>query len=570
MLKFNNIKTVLYCAVITVSSLIVACSTLDSKPISNNEEPVTSAPDLAAELISTPYPDCSTTLDELDGYAVVLIESASLWDRIREGYQLDHEIDEPRLATEFNWYRNHPEYMERVAKRSERYLYHVVEELENKQMPLELALLPIVESAFDPFAYSHGRAAGMWQFIPGTGRMYELNQTWWYDGRRDVIDSTQAAIDYLSSLNNSFDGDWLLALAAYNSGRGTVNKAIRKNKKLGKPTDFWSLDLPRETRAYVPKLLAIAKLLGEPERYGLELEPIPNEAYFAIVDTQAQIDLAKAAALADIPMQEIYRLNPGLNRWATPPLGPHRLIVPIAKAEIFKQQLLALPPDQRLSWQRYKIKSGDSLLLLAKKFNTGVDTIRQINGIKGNTIRAGDSVLIPVATAGSEAYSLSAEQRLAKVQSTRKGASGTEQLFYTVQRGDSLWTIARSHGVTVNKIVHWNKMSPKDPLQLGQKLSIWTEPTVKVASASSSAGVDLRSAQSAVVATAVPRMPLEREPIVRRVGYNVRNGDSLARIADRFNVRVHDIVRWNTIDPKKYLRPGQHLTLFVDITNLES
>lgn len=474
----------------------------------------------------------------------IWVEPSNVWQRIRIGYQLDHNIAQPRIDAEFNWYRSHPKYIERVTERAQRYLYHVVEQLEANDMPLELALLPIVESAFDPFAYSHGRAAGMWQFIPGTGRVYQLHQNWWYDGRRDVIDSTDGAIRYLQKLSDAFDGDWLLALAAYNSGRGTVNKAIRKNQKLGRPTDFWSLDLPKETRSYVPKLLAIAKLVSAPRLYGIELAPIPNRPYFAVVDTQSQLDLAKAAEMASLDIEEIYRLNPGLNRWATPPAGPHRLLVPAANAEILSRAISELPADQRLQWQRYKVKSGDSLLLLAKRFDTGADTIRQINGIKGNMIRAGQSLLIPTAAESGEHYKLSAEQRLAAVQRTRKGSAGTQQVFHTVVSGDSLWTIAKHYRVKVSDIARWNKMSPKDPLRPGQKLSVWTGQAVLGATTANG-----------------------REPVVRKVGYKVRNGDSLALIASRFNVRINDIVRWNGINPSRYLQPGQKLTLFIDITN---
>lgn len=185
-------------------------------------------------------------------------EPSDIWERIRAGYQLDIDIDRPRLSSQLRWFSSHPSYLDRVSKRGERYLYYIVDELEKAGIPTEIALLPIVESGFDPFGYSHGRASGPWQFIPSTGQMYGLDQTWWYDGRRDIIGSTQAAIAYLTRLHKMFDGDWLHALASYNSGEGTVMRAIRKNKKAGKPTDFWSLDLPKETRAYVPKLIALS------------------------------------------------------------------------------------------------------------------------------------------------------------------------------------------------------------------------------------------------------------------------------------------------------------------------
>ncbi|MEH6557001.1 MAG: LysM peptidoglycan-binding domain-containing protein [Oceanicoccus sp.] len=466
----------------------------------------------------------------------------TVWQRLRLGFQMDWQIEQPRLDSEFNWYQRNPAYMARVSERSKRYIHYVTEKLEARGLPLELALLPIVESAYDPFAYSHGRASGMWQFIPSTGRMYKLNQDWWYDGRRDIVASTDAAIDYLETLANYYDGDWLLALAAYNSGQGNVNKAIRKNKKRGKDTDFWSLDLPKETRAYVPKLLALAKLVAYPRRFNIQLHTVPNTAYFAEVDTHSQIDLAQAATMAGISIDELYRLNPGFNRWATSPKGPHRLLVPVENEELFTRELAQLPPSQRMHWQRYTVKTGDSLLLLAKRFNTGADTIKQINNISGNMIRAGQALMIPMASENGQHYSLSADQRLQSIHKSRTGGSNSQQSFHQVKDGESLWTISRKYNVTVSKLAHWNGIAPKDTLQPGQKLSVWTkEPKTS--------------------------FPGQRKSVTKKIGYYVRTGDSLARIGDKFNVSIDDIVKWNRVNTAKYLQPGQKLTLYIDIMN---
>ena len=472
----------------------------------------------------------------------------NVWQRIPLGYQLD-KTENSRLRAEFNWYAKHPSYMKRVSQRAERYAFHIIEEVERRDMPTELALLPIVESAFDPFAYSHGRASGMWQFIPGTARMFKLKSNWWYDGRRDTIASTNAALTYLQRLSKSYDGDWLLALAAYNSGQGTVNKAIRKNKRKGKPTDYWSLDLPRETRSYVPKLLALAKLVENPKRYNIELHPIANQAYFASVDTHSQIDLAQAAELAGVDINEIYKLNPGFNRWATDPEGPHQLLVPVDSAEAFKLQVSQLNKTDRLNWQRYTVKNGDSLLLLAKKFNTGVNTIKDINNLNGNVIRVGQKLMIPTAAKANHLYTYSATARSKKIQNSRNGGKGTTQVFHTVQPGESLWTIARKHNVNSKKIAHWNGFAPRDLIQPGQKLSIWVKQTNSSPSIASQ--IDLN----------------RRDGVVKKLGYTVRNGDSLARIADKFKIKLSDIIKWNSVNPNKYLQPGQRLTLYVDVMN---
>ena len=472
-----------------------------------------------------------------------VIPHYDLWNRMLQNFQLDLDVNNPRIQAQLNWFKRNPKYLERVFARSERYLYHVIEQIEAKGLPGELALLPIVESAYDPFAYSHGRASGMWQFIPSTARYFGLKNDWWYDGRRDVIDSTDKALNYLQKLNNRFKGDWLHALAAYKAGGGNVNRSIRKNREAGKATDFWSLRLPKETLAYVPKLIALAKLVKDADHYGLNFKTIPNKPYFATVDTKAQIDLAQAAKLAEISIDELYLLNPGFSQWATSPDGPHRLLVPVEKAETFKKNLAKMPPSQRMGWQRYKVKSGDSLIRIAKKFNTSPQMIRSANQIKGNSIRAGSKLLIPIPKANAKHYALSANQRLKYKQNYDRSHTGGKRVEYKVRSGDSFWTISRKHKVGMRELARWNGMAPTDPLKPGQKLVIWSK---KGASSSASSS--------------------DQRKVIRKVGYKVRRGDSLARIADKFNVRVKDIVYWNKISKKKYLQPGQHLTLYVDVT----
>ena len=470
-----------------------------------------------------------------------LQSSNDVWQRIRG--QLTFDIPQnKRLIVQRDWYAKHPSYLTRVAKRAEPFLYYIVEELEKNNVPVELALLPVVESAFDPFAYSHGRASGMWQFIPGTGTRFQMKQNWWYDGRRDVIASTAGAIKYMKYLHKFFDGDWLLALAAYNSGEGRVQRAVRKNKKLGKSTDFWSLDLPKETRAYVPKLLALADIVKRPEQFGLKLYEIANEEVIAQVDIKSQLDLAKAANLAGLSLTELQRLNPGFNRWSTDPDGPHRLLLPKHKIAHFEQGLSKLTKDERLAWQRYKIKNGDNLGHIAKKFHTSIELIRQVNNIKGNQIRAGKHLLIPVAAKSLDSYILSQDQRIAKKQA--KPQQGIK-ITHNVVSGDNLWDIGQRYKVSGSKIAKWNGFAPRDSLKLGQKLVIWQKPNALVKASHLSV----------------------EQAIMRNITYKVRSGDSLARIADKFNVRISDIERWNSLNRNKYLQPGQRLKLSVDVTN---
>ena len=264
---------------------------------------------------------------------------ADLLDRIRAGYALT-DVQQPAVDRELALYRSQPDLLDRTFRRGARYLHYIVTEIEKRGMPMELALLPVVESAFNPLAYSRSRASGLWQFMPRTGRHYGLEQTWWLDERRDVIESTQAALSYLQYLHDYFEGDWLLAIAAYNGGEGTVSSAVRRNQERGRPTDFWSLDLRAETRNYVPKLLAISRIVRDPQAYGLQFAAIPNQPYFEVVDPGRQVHLGDAADLAGITREDMFALNPAYNRMTTPPDGPHRLLLPIPSAAQFRQAML--------------------------------------------------------------------------------------------------------------------------------------------------------------------------------------------------------------------------------------
>jgi membrane-bound lytic murein transglycosylase D len=467
--------------------------------------------------------------------AAAEIEIKDVWQRVRSQLKFEFE-DNKRIAAQRNWYLKHPSYMKRVAVRAKPFLHLIVEKMEQQNMPLELVLLPIVESAFDPFAYSHGRAAGMWQFIPSTGKRFGMKQTWWYDGRRDVMASTQGAIDYLNYLLNMFDGNWLHALAAYNSGEGRVQRSIRKNKRMGKPTDFWNLDLPRETRAYVPKLLALADILDNSDQYSFNWPEINNIPFTQEVTIGSQIDLALAAQMAGLTVKQLHALNPGYNRWATDPNGPYKLLLPIGKVDKFATELAKTDSSQRLNWVRHEVKSGDSLLKLAKQYHTNTDIISKVNELDSNVIIAGNYLIIPVALKSLDAYSLSQDQRLAKTQSKK---SGEYKLNHTVKSGDTFWDLSREYNVNLRQLAKWNGMAPTDMLRPGKKLVVWVDNVSK---------------------------GQRKDAVMRTLTYTVRNGDSLARIAGKFNVKVSDIQKWNQAKLKKYLQPGQKLKIFVDVT----
>ncbi len=469
-------------------------------------------------------------------------EKADLWHRARSRFVLNLE-DRPRLTREAEWYQRNQRYMDRVSDRARLYLHHIVTEVERRDLPGELAMLPVVESAYQPFAYSPARASGIWQFIPSTGRLYGLRYSWWYDGRRDVVESTRAALDYLEKLHAEFSGDWLLALAAYNSGEGNVRKAIRRNRRAGKPVDFWSLKLPRETRTYVPRLLAVSAIVADPAHYGLTLKPIPDDPYFAATQLDGQIDLALAAEMAKVSLEELYLLNPGFSRWATDPDGPHRLLLPVSSVPDFEQRLAELPADQRIRWHRHVIKSGDTLGTIAHEYRTSVSALKQANNLRGTTIRKGRSLMVPMASRSLADYRLSIDMR----RSMRRRIPGSgNKIIYRVRRGDSLWVISRRFGVSVNELARWNGLSKRSVLRPGKRLVIWrgTAPakavTPNAAKVATLEGADIPAGASVHV---------------------VRRGDNLWTIARRYRLSARDLAEWNRLDGGALLQPGQTLTL---------
>jgi membrane-bound lytic murein transglycosylase D len=476
--------------------------------------------------------------------------SNDIWARVRSGFAMPDYRHDPRIQPHIQWHLCREDFLHRVTARAEPLLYYILEEIEARKLPTELLLLPIVESAYLPFAYSPGRAAGIWQFIPSTGRHFGLKQNWWYDGRRDIHASTQAALDYLQQLNERFDGDWLLALAAYNAGQGTVARAIQRNERLGRPTDFWSLDLPRETRHYVPKLLALQALVENPWAYHVELWPVPDEPWLQRVELDGQLDLAVAARLAELDIEDIYQLNPGFNRWATDPEGPHHLLLPADRADAFMAGLTGLDAEDRVAWHRHRIQSGETLSHIATRYRTTVSMLQQTNNIRGTNIRAGRHLLVPSAARPASGYSLSAEQRRSSTRAS--GPAGRERHAHVVNPGDTFWALSRRYGVGVPELARWNGMAPGDPIRPGQQLTVWLPR-----------GQGMQTAAAGQAPGGLQHVSARRQ----RVNYSVRRGDSLSRIGRRFSVSVADIRRWNNLGNGNLIRPGQTLTLHVDVTN---
>jgi len=458
-----------------------------------------------------------------------------LFDRMRAGFVFA-EVQEPAIDQQLAWFQHNPDYLERTFQRAQRYLYHIVTEVEARGMPLEFALLPVVESAYEPFAYSPSRAAGLWQFIPGTGVRFGLKQTWWYDGRRDVVESTRAALDYLQALHDQFDGDWLLAIAAYNVGEMTVQRELDRNRAAGLPTDFWHLKLPAETRAYVPKLLAMKRLMAEPERYGLEFAPIPNQPYFAVIDTRSQIDLKIAAKLAGTSYDEVAALNPGYNRWATDPDGPHRLLVPIDDADAFEAALKTLAPADRVRYVKVEVSRRDTLATIAKQYGTTPMILTKVNNLLGKRLEPGMVLEIPQASDDLPEKVLLAAARVDRPASDTGGRKQS-QIVYRVRAGDTLSKIAHRQGVSVNSLARLNNLGPGDSVLRGQRL---------------------------VIKTTSHSFRNEGEVSSRRIAYTVRQGDTVFSISKQFQVSIDQLKTWNGLNKNHQIRTGQRLVMYVE------
>lgn len=381
-----------------------------------------------------------------------------LWQRLRSGFNISRERHEIRdAARRLAAGRNH---LNSTLQQGEPYLWHLMQEVEARELPMEIVLLPAIESAYNPYAYSPSHAVGLWQFIAGTGDRFGLRRNWWYDGRRDVTESTRAALDYLSYLHDMFD-DWPLALAAYNCGEGRVLQAMEYNRTRGRPTDYWSIPLPAETRDYVPRLLGLAELLARPEDFGYELRPLSDEPSFEIVELPGQVELEIAAGLIDLDPGVLQKLNAGFSRWATDPQGPHRLLVPFGQGERLRNALAVLPQDSLVRWHRYIVEEGDSLSAIAQRHGIQAALLREVNRLADGTILAGTELRIPRAYA----------RELRLPEDLHKAATLTS-VNYVIRPGDSLWLIAKRHGVRVRDLARWNNLSPSATLHPGRTLVI--------------------------------------------------------------------------------------------------
>jgi len=451
------------------------------------------------------------------GSAANTAAQGDVWQVIKKELVFAHDVPDRKISEQLAWLDGNQAYFDNTLDRANLYLPYVVDKVVSAGLPAEVALLPFVESAYNPFAISPGGAAGLWQFIPSTGELFGLERNAWFEGRRDLVESTDAAIRYIQILNEQFKGDWLLTFAAYNSGPGTVQRAIAANQRKGLGTDFWSLNLPHQTVAYVPRLVALSKVITDPESYGIDRMHIPATPSFEVVELDTPIDLAQAARIMGVDAEDIQKLNPGYTRSVTPPTGPSRIVLPIDKKEDFLSQVSTLPQASLTPRQEYVVKQGDTLGAIARRKGSTVQELTVLNGLSANSVlRIGQVLRLP----GAAPVAVAAPKPPAAIASS-----------YTVKGGDSLWSIAHAHNISSRDLLAWNGLAPNSVIRPGQILKFETHT----------------SAAS------------EKDNISN---YEVKRGDSLYNIARQFRVQVKDLLAWNDLNSRATIRPGQQLKIY--------
>jgi membrane-bound lytic murein transglycosylase D len=506
---------------IALSALIAACAAPGperpapvSEPVAVPEPPAPAPPVVVSEAepppVAQPFPpSVAETLQSLPPPA------EDIWVRIRKGFAMP-DLEDPLVTKWEEWYAARPDYVARMIDRSRRYLYHIVIEVEERHMPSEIALLPMIESAYNPNALSTSRASGIWQFIPSTGTHYGLKQNFWFDSRRDVIAGTEGALTYLTKLYGDFD-NWQLALAAYNWGEGNVAKAIAFNQKKGLPADYANLKMPDETRNYLPKLQAVKNLINDPARWGIVLEDIPDAPYFAVVHTTKKMDVKRAAELAEMPLEEFQFLNPRYNRPVIAGADQYTLLLPIDKAELFAAKL-DLTDQPLVSWQAYRMRNGETLAQVAAKFAIPVESLRAVNGLGTKAkVPPGHTLLVPSARPSSEA-----ELGLAQAVFTTVPQGRT--FYYRVNRGDTLARIASRYDVSVQDIRRWNGLT-QSTVVAGQSLRITSDSAPNVGKAKRATGRKATASASAKApAKQVGATPGGQKPAPTKNGNQAKTG----------------------------------------------
>ncbi len=450
----------------------------------------------------------------LSFFILPISSQEDLWDVIRENSNFQYSAERLEIQKALKIYQNNQYLVDRLSKNGQRYLYHMVDETLKRDMPVELALLPFIESQFDPYAQSPAGASGIWQFILSTAREQGLKRNWWYDGRRDIIASTNSALNYLDSMYQKTN-DWLLTIASFNVGPARIQREVRKNKNQGKQTDFWSLKLPKETSKYLPRLLALLEVIKNPENYNVNFPYLPNRPYFRIIDIPSQVDLMQVANISGLSIEAVYELNPGFNQWATDPNGPFYLLLPIGIADRFEIRLNSMSEEELVKWDKYIVNKGDTLISISKKYMISQALLKEINNLDDDLIFENEELTVPRGPEWLKDYLNKPD-------------------IYFVSRGDTLWSIAKKYGVQVSDLIVWNDLSTERYLQINQQINIYPKYFI----------------------------PKKKKKVnFNDLTYPVKRGDTISKIAKKFGVTGDLIVQWNELRNPEVIYPGQVLDI---------
>jgi membrane-bound lytic murein transglycosylase D len=534
---------------------VVSPDQLSEKPAESAIEPATNAAPQVAEV------------------TILSAREDDLWMRIRAGFALA-DLDTPLVKSNEAWYADRPDYVQRMTERSQLYLFHIVEEVDRRKLPSEIALLPMIESAFNPTAYSRSQASGIWQFIPSTGKHFGLDQNWWYDGRRNVLSATNAALDYLEMLRARF-GSWELALAAYNCGEGCVARAMATNQARGLPTDFLSLNLPNETRNYVPKLLAIKNIIADPDAYGLKLNDVPNKPFFTTVEIKKHIDTALAARFADMTKEEFIALNPAFTKPVITHNDNQQLLLPTTKLATFNANMQRYGEQQLHTWQAYQARAGEPVDKIAAKFHISSRELRALNSIKEKRgkLKTAQLLLVPLHLA----QPLPTAKEIATTQvKTETVAENAEGQSYEVQTGDTLYALAKRFNTTTDAIAAQNNLE-SDTVKAGNRIQIPADATFPKIEKDAATGdgdhAEAKPAEHLLETSALAdtgNQPIFAKPVApakataapRPAYYTIKRGDTLHGIARTFKVTIAQLMQWNNLGKGAKLTPGAKVQVY--------
>ncbi|MGB6977267.1 MAG: LysM peptidoglycan-binding domain-containing protein [Gammaproteobacteria bacterium] len=499
---------------------------------------------------------------------------------MRHDFAMPNDTSRSEVQQRIHWFQRNQDYLNHTIARSAPYIYYIYQQTQIRHLPAELALIPIVESDYNPTAYNVSGASGLWQIMPDTAAGFGLKKDWWYDGRHDVVASTNAALSFFNYLHSFFDNDWLLAVAAYDWGPGAVQHVVRSSRARYRQSDFWHLPMPAETRDYVPRLLALAAIVRDPKHYGIDLLPVNDAPYVEQVNVGTQIDIAQAAKLAGVSEQTLHHLNPGYRRWATDPNGPYTLLIPVSNAEQFKTNLAILPPSERTGFRYHIVQAGETLERIAEHYKTSTSILRRINNLRGSYVHAHQGIVLPtkptavaIATGStSDAPPTETSNVALNSSATSDFATNNESslaqikspthIRYKVKKGDTLQKIANNYDITTTQLAGWNHFSRHHTLRPGSHLAIHlpSEQTKMAQNTSSHASKKSKKLAHENEMLAEELSLKSHTSSSQTIRYTVRSGDELYRIARHFEVSVNDLKRWNNLSSNS-LHPGKKLVI---------